>query len=102
MDRGIDAERSGKLPAIAAREKKRSFMRGMQKVRYRKRRWCLAGAADGEIAETDDRHAGATSAQMHARGGYRAVYSRKGLEQAARAGLPPERGLAHYIYPKRA
>ena len=55
MQRRIGAHRTGKLAAIAAAEKERPFVRGEQKLRDRDRRRRFAGAADGEIAETDDR-----------------------------------------------
>ncbi len=59
MDRRVDAYRSGEPAAIAAAEEERPLMRGEQKCGNRERRRRLAGAADGEIAETNDRQAGA-------------------------------------------
>jgi hypothetical protein len=55
----FDEYGSGKPPAIAAREKKGPLAGLDQEARDRNRRRRLASAADGRIADADDRNAGA-------------------------------------------
>src|SRR5579862_1354821 len=102
MKRRIDAHRSGEFSAIAAAEKERPLMRRKQKMRYQKRRRRLAGAAGGEIAEADHRHAGRLALRLNARPRHRAINRGQGREQAAAALAPPEGRLAHHsMIPKK-
>src|ERR1700731_4536228 len=96
MKRRIDAHRSGELAAIAAAEKKRPLVHGEQEMRHRQRRRRLAGAAGGEIAEADHRHAGRLALRLNAPPRYRAINGGQGREHAAATFAPPEGGLAHH------
>src|SRR5580704_6741412 len=96
MKRRIDAHRSGEFSAVTAAEKERPLMRRKQKMRYQKRRRRLAGAAGGEIAEADHRHAGRLALRLNARPRHRAINRGQGREQAAAALAPPEGRLAHH------
>ena len=61
MLRRIDPHRAGEPPAIAAGEEHRPSRRRPASIaRHRQRGRRLAGAADGRIADADDRHAGAS------------------------------------------
>ena len=95
MDRRIDPHRSGKPPAIAAAQKERPRMGGVQELRDRDRGRRLAGAADGEIAEANDRQAGAGArARACAEPPPRHRSRPSGEQKAAGAGPPPEVRLA--------
>ena len=59
MPGGIDRERTGKLAAIAAAEERGPLAGRHEHAGDRKRGRRLAGAADGQIADADHRHAGA-------------------------------------------
>src|SRR6476660_7113614 len=103
MRRRIDAHRSAQPPAVAAGEKEWARARGEEKARHRDRRRRLAGAADREISETGDRHAGALPIGVHAPGSSSAVEPRERYEQPAAAALPPESRFAHQrVIPKSA
>src|SRR3984957_20085625 len=65
-------------------------------MRHRQRRRRLAGAAGGEIAETDHRHARWLALCLNAPPRHRAIDGGKGRKQAAAAFAPPEGGLAHH------
>jgi hypothetical protein len=64
-------------------------------MRDRQRRRRLAGAADGEVAEANDKHAGAMPLRMHAKRRYRAIDLTKWGKQSSGAGLPPEGRRSH-------
>src|SRR6476660_6186681 len=103
MRRRNDAHRSAQTPAVAAGQKEWALACGEEKARHRDRRRRLAGAADGEIAETDDRHAGTLPLGVHAPGSNSAVQPRERYEQPAAAALPPESRFAHQrVIPKSA
>src|SRR5436190_18163991 len=95
MRRRIDAHRSTQPPAVAAGEEERALAPGEQKARHRDRRRRLAGASDGEIAETDNRHPSALPLGVHAPGSSSAVEPRERNEQFTAAALPPECRFAH-------
>jgi hypothetical protein len=61
----------------------------------RERRRRLAGAADRQVAKTDDRDAGTAARLPHPQPCCRAVKGRQGTEQTSSPRLPPEGGLAH-------
>src|SRR3984957_17245988 len=96
MKRRIDAHRAGELAAINAAEKERPLARREQEMRHRQRRRRLAGAAGGEIAEADHRHAGWLALRLNAPPRHRAINGGKGRKQAAATFAPPEGGLAHH------
>src|SRR5580700_2954300 len=96
MKRRIDAHRTGEAAAIATAEKKRPLVHRKQQMRHRERRRRFAGAAGGEIAEADHRHAGRLALRLNASPRHRAVNGGQGGEQAAAALAPPEGGFAHH------
>jgi hypothetical protein len=71
--RGIDAHRAAQSSAIPAAEEKWPLMRGEEKAPDRKRRRCLAGAADGEITEANDRQADAAALCLQSQRRHRSV-----------------------------
>ena len=70
-------------------------MRGEEKTRDRKRRRCLAGAADREVAEANDRQADAAALRLQSQRRHRSVEPGKRTEQTSFSRLPPGGGLAH-------
>ena len=58
MGRGINAYGAGQSPAVASAQKERPLVRAQEELCHRERSRRLAGAADREIAETDDWNAG--------------------------------------------
>jgi hypothetical protein len=74
----------------------------VQKTRYRERRRRFAGAADGQIAEADHRHAGGVARRLHTHCSDRTVNGGKRCEKTSCAGLPPEGRRAHQsMIPKK-
>ena len=95
--RRVHAQGPGNLAAIAAAEKDHPPPGIDQHPRQGERGRCLAGAADGEIADADHRHAGRCAAACHAIGGDGAIGGGKGRQrQGFEACIaPPERGFTH-------
>ena len=95
MHGGIDTNRPGQAPAIAAAQEEQALVRGEKNVPHRERGRRLARAADGRIADADDRHSDAAPLRAHAQRRHRPVDAAERAEQAALTGLPPESRLAH-------
>src|SRR6185437_9956690 len=55
MQGGVDAHRAGEPPAITAGQKEWTLAGGMEKLRHRQSCRSFAGAANGEIAEANNR-----------------------------------------------
>jgi hypothetical protein len=66
MQRRVDAHRAGQSTAIASAQKERTLMGGMEELGHGEGRGSFAGAADGEIAQTNDREAGLPPSRLHA------------------------------------
>ncbi len=96
MDRRVDPHRAAQASAIAAAEKVGVRVRGQKEPRYRESRRRLAGAADREVAEADDRNADAAAGRIHPPRRDRAVDAGEGAKETAASRLPPKRRLAHY------
>ena len=95
MQGWVNPDRAGELSAIAAAQKKRALMRGMQELRHRKSRRSFAAAADGKVAQADNRQAGVPAAAPHPQTCYRAVERSQRGQRPACSRAPPKRRLAH-------
>ena len=63
MPRRIDPHRPGQASAIAARQEIRTFVRGEEEASDLERCRRFAGAADGEVAQANHRHAGSPASR---------------------------------------
>src|SRR5215467_1569389 len=89
----LNLDRTRDPPAIAARQKERVMARFQQELRERDGGWGLAGAAQREIADANDRHWRLAARPDHAPRRDCAVEGSHGRKQGSgRAAISPPKG----------